>query len=106
MSTDLWNEISFHQNKYERPSNLHYGESIIKSEKGAQQGDPCAPVAFCIGLRRLTHSLESRLNAWFLDDGTIGDEFPVILRDIERVTAFYDESGLTLNPAKCEVFFR
>lgn len=27
------------------------------------------------------------------------------MRDIEKVTAFYDESGLTLNPAKCEVFF-
>lgn len=90
---------------YRSPSDLYYGDVIIQSKRGTQQGDPCASVAFCIGLMRLTHSLSSILNTWFLDDGTIGDEFHVILNDIEKVLAFFDESGLSLNTAKCEVYF-
>ena len=93
------------QQAYRCPSNLHYGDVIIKSKRGTQQGDPCASVAFCIGMKRLTHALSSVLNAWFMDDGTIGDNFDVILKDVEKVLAFAEESGLTLNTAKCEVFF-
>lgn len=50
-------------------------------------------------------NLASRLNAWFLDDGTIGDEFNILLEDIDKVLEFCNESGLTLNSSKCEVFF-
>lgn len=49
--------------------------------------------------------MKSVLNSWFLDDGVIGDEFKTILEDIRRVLDFSTESGLTLNPAKCEVYF-
>lgn len=56
-------------------------------------------------MKRLTHALSSILNLWFMDDGTIGDKFDVLLEDVEKVLAFFDESGLTLNTAKCEVFF-
>lgn len=58
-----------------------------------------------IGLKRLTHSLKSILNSWFLDDGIIGDGFNAILEDIRSVSAFSVESGLSLNPSKCEVYF-
>lgn len=40
-----------------------------------------------------------------MDDGTIGDEFTVILRDVEKVIDFFNESGLSLNTDKCEVHF-
>lgn len=93
------------QQAYRFPSDLHYVDVIIQSKRGTQQGDPCASVAFCIALDQLTRSLVSRLNAWFLDDGTIGDEFTKILEDIEKVLEFCNVSGLTLNPSKCEVFF-
>ncbi len=90
---------------YRRPSSLFFGDAIILSKRGTQQGDPCAPAAFSIALRPLTHSLRSKLNSWFLDDGTIGDVFNVLLEDIRRVLAFSIESGLSLNPAKCEIYF-
>lgn len=93
------------QQAYKDPSDLFYGNVVIQSKRGTQQGDPCASAAFCIGLKRITHVLSSMLNVWFFDDGTIGDEFNVILQDVEKVLAFCSESGLTLNPAKCEVFF-
>ena len=93
------------QQAYRCPSELYYGDITIQSQRGTQQGDPCASAAFCIALNRLTQSLSSILNAWFLDDGIIGDEFDKILLDIEKVVAFFNESGLSLNTAKCEVFF-
>jgi len=63
------------------------------------------PPGFCIGTMRMTHSLLSRLNGWFLDDGTIGDRLSKILEDIKKVLDFCDLSGLSLNKNKCEVFF-
>lgn len=69
---------------YGCPSRLFFGDVIIQSKRGTQQGDPCASAAFCIGLLRLTHSLSARLNAWFLDDGTIGDDIQTILDDLEK----------------------
>lgn len=93
------------QQAYRCPSNLFFGEAIILSKRGTQQGDPCAPASFSIGLMKLSHSLKSSLNSWFLDDGVIGDVFSVILQDIRRILAFSNESGLSVNPAKCEVYF-
>lgn len=93
------------QQAYRCPSNLFFGDTIIQSKRGTQQDDPCTSVAFCIALKRLTHSLSSILNAWFFDDGSIGGEFHTILSDIEKVFAFGEHSGLTLNTTKCEMFF-
>lgn len=90
---------------YSCPSSLFFGDVIIDSKRGTQQGDPCASVAFCLAIMKLTHSLHSRLNAWFADDGTIGDNLETILDDVAKVLAFSDESGLTLNPTKYEVYF-
>lgn len=62
---------------------------------------PCGSASFRIGLKKLYHSSKSRLNAWFLDDGTTGDEFSIILDDV--LLEFFKVFGLSLNPAKCEV---
>lgn len=85
-------------------SNLYYDLEIILSKRGVQQGDPLGPPAFCIGILKLTHSLLSKLNGWYLDDGT-GDELSIILEDINKVLSFCTKSGLSLNFDKCEVFF-
>lgn len=70
------------QQAYSCFSNLFYDEDILLSKRGVQQGDPLGPPSFCIGILKMTHSLLSRLNGWYLDDGTIGDELPVLLTDI------------------------
>ena len=93
------------QQSYSCFSNLFYDEDIILSKRGVQQGDPLGPPGFCIGIMKMTHSLLSRLNGWFLDDGTIGEELPVILADIKKVLQFCEKSGMSLNSDKCEVFF-
>ena len=52
-----------------------------------------------------THSLDSKLNGWYLDNGTIDDELEALLLDIRRVLDFCESSGMELNTEKCEVFF-
>jgi len=86
-------------------TNLIYDEEIILSKRGVRQVDPLGPPAFCIGMLKLTHSLISRLNGWYLDDGTIGDELDSLLRDIQRILEFCESSGMELNSSKCELFF-
>lgn len=83
------------QQAYRCPTNLYYGDVVILSKRGVQQGDPCGSAGFSIGLKKLSHSLSSRLN---------GDEFHVILNDVKAILKFCEESGLSLNPTKCEVF--
>ena len=93
------------QQAYRLFSNLYYIDEPLYSKRDFQQGDPLGPPGFCIGIMKMTHSLSSRLNGWYLDDGTIGDVLSAVLEDIKRVLAFCEVSGLPLNAKKCEVFF-
>jgi len=96
--------LSLMQQAYRLFSNLYFLDETLFSKRGFQQGDPLGPPGFCIGIMKMTHSLLSGLNGWFLDDGTIGDRISVILEDIKKVLDFCDISGLPLNKKKCEVF--
>lgn len=89
---------------YGHHSTLYYNHETISSESGVQQGDPLGPAGFCISLLRLIDSLNSKLNGWYLDDGTIGDNFKTILADITKIIDYGLESGLVLNTSKCEIF--
>jgi hypothetical protein len=59
---------------YRHPSLLFYGDNIIHSERGVQQGDPLGPALFCIALNSAVQTLESSLNIWYLDDSVIAGE--------------------------------
>lgn len=54
---------------------------------------------------KLTHSISSKLNCWFMDDGTIGDNIESLVANIKKVIDFGDKSDLCLNTEKCEIYF-
>lgn len=89
---------------YGQHSNLYFNHEIISSECGVQQGDPLGPAGFCIALKKLTDFLMSKLNGSYLDDGNVGGSFEILLNDIKRIIYYGYESGLVLNPSKCEIF--
>ena len=49
---------------YSLPSFLFYGDSVIQSCEGTQQGDPESPFLFSDSIQDLIDSLESKINLW------------------------------------------
>jgi hypothetical protein len=88
---------------YGSPSLLLFGDHQIDSAEGLQQGDPLAPALFCLSIDSLVKSLQSPLNAWFLDDGGLGGPGNLVLSDLKKVIDAQEELGLFLNSEKCEL---
>ncbi len=57
---------------YGGPTELKFGDHIICSEEGAQQGDPLGPLLFCLAVHPLLTSLRSDLRVAYMDDVTLG----------------------------------
>ena len=70
---------------YSRPSFLFfYGDSVIKSCEGNQQGDPESPALFSDSIQDLIDSLESKINLWYLDNGNSSDDYRTVLKDLKK----------------------
>ena len=65
---------------YGSPSSLFYGENIILSSEGVQQGDPLGPLFFCLTIHNMVQQLCSELNVFYLDDGTLGGTLDDVLQ--------------------------
>jgi hypothetical protein len=89
---------------YRNPSTLFFGNHLISSSVGAQQGDPCGPMLFSLAIQPIILSLDSQMNIWYLDDGTLADYPEVVLSDFKKVINLSQEIGLELNFNKCEIF--
>ena len=54
-------------------SYLNWSDEVIESAVGVQQGDPLAPVLFCLVLKKVINAISDScaldINLWFLDDG-------------------------------------
>ena len=87
---------------YARPSALLFGENVISSATGLQQGDPCGPALFSLGVDEPVRSINSELSIWFLD-GSRGGPVEDVLADITTVTVELARRGLDVNDAKCEL---
>ena len=88
---------------YTTKSTLFWGESTLQSETGVQQGDPLGPALFSIAIQSVVRSLGSRLNIWYLDDGTLGGEPHVVAKDLKTIIDTSPLLGLELNLGKCEI---
>ncbi|XP_008486032.1 uncharacterized protein LOC103522716, partial [Diaphorina citri] len=89
---------------YRKPSCLFFGKEYISSVVGAQQGDPCGPLAFCLAVQHIVQSMKSELNVWYLDDATLADDPETVLSDFKALISLAKDAGLEINSAKCEIF--
>ena len=69
---------------YSQPSFLFYGDSVIESCEGTQQGDPETPALFSDSIQNLIERLESKINLWYLDDGYLSDDYRTNLKDLKK----------------------
>ena len=89
---------------YSTGSNLLFGNEIILSLSGAQQGDVLGPYLFSLSIQNLIHDLKSELNVWYLDDGSLAGDPKLVLEDFKSIINYGKDLGLSLNTAKCEIF--
>lgn len=59
------------------------------SSVGAQQGDSLEPLCFSLSIHSLVKKIQSSFNVFHLDDGTIGDDFDIVLKDFQSFVTFF-----------------
>ena len=90
---------------YATPSNLFFGNFVIMSKVGVQQGDPEGPPLFSDLIMDIIDRLSSLLNFWYLDDENLGDRAGVALADLSKIIEAAANFGLELNSSKCKLVF-
>ena len=88
---------------YSQPTSLFFGNDIIDSAEGVQQGDPLGPLLFSLTIHELVCSLKSTFRLFYLDDGTLGGQREDIVQDLHTLEGASDHLGLVLNHSKSEV---
>ena len=88
---------------YGAPSCLLFGQEIIQSSEGVQQGDPLGPLLFCLTIHNMVEQLCSQLNVFYLDDDNLGRSLEEVLHDLCSVERIAGELGLQLILGKTEI---
>ena len=91
---------------YQQPSALRFGDTMIPSAGGVQQGDPLGPLLFATAIHQLTQDLRAGpldLALFYLDDGIIAGDVASVGAALSHIQTRGVELGLALNAAKCEV---
>ena len=96
---------STHTRRTVNKVSFFYGDSVIKSCEGTQQGDPESPVLFSDSIQDLIDSLESKINLWYLEDGNLSVDYRTVLKDFKKVVDAEKTLGLKIEPTKCEILF-
>ena len=91
---------------YARPSALYCGQSVLRSERGVQQGDPCGPAAFAWAVQDLAEDLSAFVTwqAWYFDDAHILGTPLQLHQALQFIRDRAAAIGLELNLAKCQVW--
>jgi hypothetical protein len=89
---------------YRNSSTLFFGDHLISSSVGPQQGNPWGAMIFSLAIQPIILSLDSQLYIYYLDDGTLADYPKVVLSDFKKVINLFRKIGFELNFNKCEIF--
>ena len=90
---------------YSETSHLFFGDKVIQSQEGCQQGDPEGPALFSDTIQDLVNQMVSQYIVWYLDDGNLSDRYRTVLEDLKRIIARADEYVLSLEKTKCYLIF-
>ena len=93
---------------YSNHSHLFFGNYIISSQAGVQQGDPLGPFLFCLVLQVLISKIKDEvpdldLNNWYMDDGSLFGKTRDVLKAWNIIKDFGPSFGLQVNLSKCEL---
>src|SRR6201996_7829045 len=103
VATRLPDLYRFCNSAYCSPSTLQFGERLIASQEGVQQGNPLGPLLFCLIIQPILSSLSSKLRVGYLDDVTLGCKVDAVNNDVSSIVSCGITVGLQLNHSKCEI---
>ena len=89
---------------YARPSHLLFGDVVVSSQQGGQQGDPLMPLAYALAEAQIMEDAEvpaTLLRAAFLDDLTLAGPREAVRTAFDRLRAASVAAHLDFNEAKC-----
>ena len=95
--------LPFAESTIGHESILQFGDFMLQSAEGAQQGDPLGPLYFCLTFKAVLESLTSELVLGFLDDVAIGGEAACVMEDFSQLDLAAKKIGLAINYDKCEI---
>ena len=84
---------------------LHLGDDTILSQSSVQQGDPLGPLGFALTHQPIIERIKEevpglKINAWYLDDGTLCGSPSDLLEALKIVEEDGPARGLHLNHSK------
>jgi Reverse transcriptase (RNA-dependent DNA polymerase) len=94
---------SFVHASYAHESILFFGNEVLFSSEGLQQGDPLGPLLFSITTLPLLSSCAAPFKFGYLDDFTLGGNVAVLDQDVAKLKNDAKQLGLIVNDNKCEV---
>ena len=81
----------------ERSTYLTYGDDMVISAEGSQQGDPLSELDFCESIQPTLLEHEARTIMGFVDDIDSEGEVSHVARDVQAIIDSNASTGLTLN---------
>jgi len=95
--------LPFVSSTVDNSSDLQFGEFILQSQEGTQQGDTLGPLYLCLVFNDIVQSLQSELVLGYIDDVTMGGDASTVAADLMELEAAAIRVGLVSNRSKCEI---
>ena len=95
---------AFIHQAYSVESTLQFGQFVVKSRMGPQQGDPLGPLLFCLPLQPTLRELRSQFKLGYLDDLSLGGDVEDVRQDLAKIKELESTLGISLNRSKCEYY--
>ena len=88
---------------YSSVNDFVFGDNLVQSVTGIQQGDPLDPVLFALTVDDIARSVKSPVNIRYLDDATIGGPVSCVHIDLSHVIPAPSAIGLEECLSKLEI---
>ena len=92
--------LPFVHSVYCDSSSLMWGDEVVESAEGVQQGDPLGPLLFCLSIHKMGAKLKSELAVFYLDHGLLGGNWEDMVSDMKMIEVEARDLGLLLNRSK------